>query len=72
MGKNNLDKGFFGMKTFQFFGLDGFGEDNVKDLIGYLILLKIAMEDEATKHWQDLILEREKINPHQGYHQTTT
>lgn len=53
-------------------GLDGFGEDNVKDLIGYLILLKIAMEDEATKHWQELILKRENINPHQGYHQTTT
>jgi len=27
-------------------GFRGYGEDNVKDLIGYLILLKIALEDE--------------------------
>ena len=28
------------------FGFTGFAEDNVKDLIGYLILLKIALEEE--------------------------
>ena len=48
-------------------GFDGFGEDNVKDLIGYLILLKIAMEEEANdKGWQKEILERE------GFYTTTT
>lgn len=31
-------------------GFRGYGEDNVKDLIGYLILLKIAIEDEKTNH----------------------
>tara|TARA_R100001510_G_C7656088_1_gene215718 strand:+ start:5246 stop:5584 length:339 start_codon:yes stop_codon:yes gene_type:complete len=53
-------------------GIDGFKEDNVKDLIGYLILLKIALEDDATEHWRELILKREGINPHVGYFQTTT
>jgi hypothetical protein len=48
-------------------GFDGFGEDNVKDLIGYLILLKIAMEEESKdKGWQQEILERE------GFYTTTT
>ena len=28
------------------YGFSGFAEDNVKDLIGYLILLKIALEEE--------------------------
>lgn len=47
-------------------GYDGFGEDNVKDLIGYLILLKIAMENSSDKGWQKEILERE------GFYTTTT
>ena len=34
------------------FGFDGFAEDNVKDLIGYLILLKIALEEEKEKTTQ--------------------
>lgn len=29
-------------------GFRGYGEDNVKDLIGYLILLKIALDDQKT------------------------
>lgn len=55
-------------------GFRGYGEDNVKDLIGYLILLKIAIEDEdqpVYQEWQDEILEREDIS-HNGYYQTTT
>jgi len=54
-------------------GFRGYGEDNVKDLIGYLILLKIAINDEEEdnelhlKDWQEQIL-----NHHKGYHQTTT
>jgi len=57
-------------------GLNGYGEDNVKDLIGYLILLKIALEEEdeepMLQDWQDELLRREGINPHAGYYQTTT
>ena len=41
-------------------GFQGYGEDNVKDLIGYLILLKIAIQDE------------EEGFHHNGYHQSTT
>lgn len=55
-------------------GFRGYGEDNVKDLIGYLILLKIAIEEEdqpVYQEWQDEILEREDIS-HSGYYQTTT
>lgn len=55
-------------------GFRGYGEDNVKDLIGYLILLKIAIEEEdqpVYQEWQDEILEREDIS-HNGYYQTTT
>ena len=55
-------------------GFRGYGEDNVKDLIGYLILLKIAIEDEdqpVYQEWQDEILDREDIS-HNGYYQTTT
>ena len=54
-------------------GFRGYGEDNVKDLIGYLILLKIAIEDENPVYqmWQEEILEREDIS-HNGYYQTTT
>lgn len=55
-------------------GFRGYGEDNVKDLIGYLILLKIAIEDEdqpVYQEWQDEILDREDIS-HIGYYQTTT
>lgn len=55
-------------------GFRGYGEDNVKDLIGYLILLKIAIEDEDQpiyQEWQDEILDREDIS-HNGYYQTTT
>ena len=50
-------------------GYRGYGEDNIKDLIGYLILLKIAIEEEGLelKDWQ-----KEILNHHQGYHQTTT
>ena len=46
-------------------GFRGYGEDNVKDLIGYLILLKIALEDENDephlREWQETILTREGI-----------
>lgn len=55
-------------------GFRGYGEDNVKDLIGYLILLKIAIEEEdqpVYQEWQDEILDREDIS-HNGYYQTTT
>ena len=49
-------------------GFRGYGEDNVKDLIGYLILLKIALEDEKDephlRPWQEQLI--------QEYHQTTT
>lgn len=52
-------------------GFRGYGEDNVKDLIGYLILLKIALDEENEEphlsEWQETIL-----NEHKGYHQTTT
>ena len=41
-------------------GFRGYGEDNVKDLIGYLILLKIALEDEKLdphlKDWQEEVV----------------
>ena len=42
-------------------GFQGYGEDNVKDLIGYLILLKIALDEKPTAP-----------NHHAGYYQTTT
>jgi len=52
-------------------GFRGYGEDNVKDLIGYLILLKIAIEEEGEKptlqDWQNELLAREKF-----YTTTTT
>jgi len=48
-------------------GFRGYGEDNVKDLIGYLILLKIALDDEKSephlKDWQEEVV---------SYYQTTT
>lgn len=49
-------------------GLDGYGEDNVKDLIGYLFLLMIAQREQQPKlqEWQEDILERG------GYFTTTT
>ena len=49
-------------------GFRGYGEDNVKDLIGYLILLKIALDNESTtlESWQEEVLSRE------GYTTTTT
>jgi len=49
-------------------GFRGYGEDNVKDLIGYLILLKIALDNESTtlESWQDEVLDRE------GFTTTTT
>ena len=50
-------------------GFRGYGEDNVKDLIGYLILLKIALEEEQDEHlveWQEQVLQRE------GFYTTTT
>jgi len=49
-------------------GFRGYGEDNVKDLIGYLILLKIALQNESTtlESWQEEVLNRE------GYTTTTT
>ena len=53
-------------------GFQGYGEDNIKDLIGYLILLKIALEEEAApafQDWQNEILDREDIS-HNGYYQT--
>lgn len=53
-------------------GFRGYGEDNVKDLIGYLILLKIAVEDENDephlREWQETILTAEGIE----YKQTNT
>lgn len=51
-------------------GFRGYGEDNVKDLIGYLILLKIALENESStlSSWQEEIIDREVVN----YYQTTT
>jgi hypothetical protein len=56
-------------------GFRGYGEDNVKDLIGYLILLKIALDDEKDephlRQWQETILEVEGFN-HSKYHQTRT
>jgi hypothetical protein len=56
-------------------GFRGYGEDNIKDLIGYLILLKIALNDEKDephlRQWQETILEVEGFH-HNGYHQTTT
>lgn len=45
-------------------GVSGYGEDNVKDLIGYLILLKIALDNKSD--WKDEILARE------GFYTTTT
>lgn len=50
-------------------GFRGYGEDNVKDLIGYLILLKIALDDEKDephlKDWQEqLVAEIDKLNYH--------
>jgi len=49
-------------------GFRGYGEDNVKDLIGYLILLKIALQNESTtlESWQEEVLSKE------GYTTTTT
>ena len=49
-------------------GFRGYGEDNVKDLIGYLILLKIVLQNESTtlESWQEEVLSRE------GYTTTTT
>jgi hypothetical protein len=56
-------------------GFRGYGEDNVKDLIGYLILLKIALDDEKEEphlsQWQETILETEGFS-HSGYPQTRT
>jgi len=51
-------------------GFRGYGEDNVKDLIGYLILLKIALENESNtlSSWQEEIIEKEVVK----YYQTTT
>ena len=53
-------------------GFRGYGEDNVKDLIGYLILLKIAVEEENDephlREWQETILTAERIE----YKQTNT
>jgi len=44
----------------QNFGFRGYGEDNIKDLIGYLILLKIAVEEEGSEphltEWQEDVL----------------
>jgi hypothetical protein len=49
-------------------GFDGYEEDNIKDLIGYLILLKIALENkrESQNSWREEILERE------GFYRTTS
>lgn len=54
-------------------GFRGYGEDNIKDLIGYLILLKIAVSEENSnlQDWQVDLLEREAI-ANQGYYQTST
>jgi len=52
-------------------GFQGYGEDNIKDLIGYLILLKVALEygEDELQPWQEEILDREDIH-HIGYYQT--
>lgn len=46
-------------------GFRGYGEDNIKDLTGYFILLKIAIANEdsnsALQDWQSEILVREKF-----------
>ena len=46
-------------------GFEGFGEDNIKDLTGYLILLRIAMDNEKEEphleRWQETILSVEDI-----------
>ena len=48
-------------------GINSYSEDNVKDLIGYLILLKIALlNKDQTKDWQEEVLRRE------GFYTTTT
>ena len=52
-------------------GLDDSTEDTVKDLIGYLILLKIALEEKSSEpftlqDWQKEMLEKE------GFYTTTT
>lgn len=51
-------------------GFRGYGEDNVKDLIGYLILLKIALDEEKDephlKEWQEVLAREHE------YHQTRT
>lgn len=49
-------------------GFEGFGEDNIKDLTGYLILLRIAMDNEEPKlqPWQEEVLHTE------GFYQTIT
>jgi len=56
-------------------GFKGYGEDNIKDLIGYLILLKIAIEEEdrepTLQDWQNEILAREDIH-HIGFYQSRT
>jgi hypothetical protein len=31
-------------------GFDGFGEDNVQDLMGYLVLLQIAINDQKNEN----------------------
>lgn len=36
-------------------GFDGYGEDNVKDLMGYLALLQIAIRDKRT---ENIVLDR--------------
>lgn len=56
-------------------GFRGYGEDNVKDLIGYLILLKIALDEENDephlRQWKEQVMEVEGFE-HRGYYQTTT
>lgn len=52
-------------------GFRGYGEDNVKDLIGYLILLRIALDNENDEpHLQEW--QQEILNHHAGYQRTTT
>lgn len=52
-------------------GFRGYGEDNVKDLIGYLILLRIALDNENDEpHLQEW--QQEILNHHAGYQITTT
>lgn len=52
-------------------GFRGYGEDNVKDLIGYLILLRIALDNENDEpHLQEW--QQEILNHHAGYQTTTT